>query len=277
MAVVAIFTACDKESVESVENVSAEIGQINFTQPDLFPEGVVYDKFNNRFYVSSLTNGDIGIVDSAGNYSVFISDTSLIATNGLEIDEARKLLYVTNNTGSVGVYNLDDGSRVRLINLVKLLPNAPDFINDVALDAQGNAYVTNSASPVIYKITAAGKASIYFQDDAFATGPNQFGFNGIEYGNHAGGYLLVAYSTANQVVKKPCTDKSAFSTLTLDAALNGPDGLLLSKDGKQLIVVNNAGGAEGNVLSFTTDNEWEKRNGEQHLQYRRRISYYGHG
>jgi sugar lactone lactonase YvrE len=137
-----------------------------------------------------------------------------------------------------------------------LLPGTPVFINDVALDNEGNAYATNSAAPVIYKITAKGEASIFFQDASLALPTGQFGFNGIEFGNS--GYLLVAYSSPKKILKLPVKNPAGYTTVNLNATLNGPDGLLLSNDGKQLIVVNNAGGsAEGSVQSFKSDNKWD--------------------
>jgi sugar lactone lactonase YvrE len=230
--------------------------EITFTQQNLFPEGVVYDKFNNRFYVSSTTNGDIGIVGVDGSYTPFITDPALIGTTGLEIDEARKLLYVSNSTNAtVGIYNINTGERVNFVDLKPLLPGAPVFINDIALDQQGNAYVTNSRTPVIYKISRDGTASIFYQDATFAT-PG-FGFNGIEYGNENGGYLLVAHSANNQVIKFPIAEPSDYNIVALNVPLANPDGLLLSKNGKELIVVNNAGGRNGRVISFTSKNKWE--------------------
>ncbi len=264
-----IFMSCKKEAINETPGLTAdnEVGakkkmdapqQINFTQQNLFPEGVVYDRFNDRFLVSSTNRGDIGIVNADGSYSVFIDDAALTSTTGLEISTSKKLLYVANAPGSVGIYNLNDGRRVALIDLASLIPGAPIFVNDIALDAQGNAYVTNSMSPVIYKITPDGTASIFFQNPAFATPPGGFGFNGIEFGNSQGGYLLVAHTATNSIVKIPVDDTSAYSTVTLDAALNRPDGLLLSKDGKQLIGVNNAGGtADGKVISFTSNNMFQ--------------------
>ena len=179
---------------------------------------MVYDKFNDRFYVSSTTRGDIGIVAADGSYTAFITDPALTATTGLEIDEARKLLYVSNSSdGSVGVYNINTGQRVAFIDLKPLLPGAPVFINDIALDPQGNAYVTNSRTPVIYKIAPDGTASIFYQDATFATAA--FGFNGIEYGNSNGGYLLVAYSAGNQVVKFPISSPSEYNIVEFNAPL----------------------------------------------------------
>src|SRR5918993_1387276 len=260
-----LFASCSKTSTLEEPQITASNNEIaakakpsgqatdiNFTVQNLFPEGVVYDKYNDRFYVSSTSNGDIGIVTKDGSYTPFITDPALISTTGLEIDEARKLLYVSNSSdGSVGIYNINTGQRVAFIDLKPLLPGAPVFINDIALDPQGNAYVTNSRSPVIYMITPEGTASIFYQDAAFAS--SGFGFNGIEYGNSNGGYLLVAYTVANQVIKFPVDDPSSYNIVSLDATLAGPDGLLLSKNGKDLVVVNNAGGGNGRVILFTSN------------------------
>ncbi|TDH20060.1 hypothetical protein EXU57_21745 [Segetibacter sp. 3557_3] len=264
-----LLSACSKTSltdeqllsppdnqVANVANQSNQVHDIEFNQENLFPEGVVYDKFNNRFYVSSTTRGDIGIVGADGSYTPFITDPALIGSTGLEIDEARKLLYVSNSSaGSVGIYNINTGERVNFIDLKPLSPGAPFFINDIALDPQGNAYVTNSRTPVIYKISVDGTASIFYQDAAFAT--TGFGFNGIEYGNQNGGFLLVAFSVNNQVIKFPVANPASYNIVTLNAPLAGPDGLLLSKNGKDLIVVSNASGGNGRVTTFTSKNKWE--------------------
>ncbi len=241
------------KDIWSKKNGDQTVQQINFTEENLFPEGVVYDPSNNRFYVSSTVNGDIGIVTPDGSYTPFITDAALTSTTGLEIDKARKRLYVSNSTSGVGVYNTGTGDRIYWVDLAGLLPGAPIFINDIALDPQGNAYVTNSLSPVIYKITPDGTASIFLQEPDLALQPGQFGLNGIEYGQ---GYLLAAFTAKNQIIKIPLNEPANFSVVQLNATLNGPDGLLLSKNGKQLIVVNNAGGAEGSVKSFTSANNW---------------------
>ena len=261
-----LLAACSKSPVQEEQLSPAKnqlsaratktASDINFTQENLFPEGVVYDKFNNRFYVSSTTRGDIGIVNSDGVYTPFITDPALVGTTGLEIDESSKRLFVSNSTdGSVGVYDINTGQRIHFIDLKSLVPGAPVFINDIALDNQGNAYVTNSRTPVIYKISSDGTASIFYQDAAFAT--TGFGFNGIEYANQQGGYLLVAHSATNSIIKFPVSNPAGYNTVLLDAALAGPDGLLVSKNGNELIVVNNAGGGNGKVILFSSTNKWE--------------------
>ncbi|HEX8529267.1 MAG TPA: hypothetical protein VF646_04570 [Cytophagales bacterium] len=236
--------------------------QINFTRPFLYPEGIAFDRRNDRFLVSSVSTGTIGAVAYDGTYAPFIQDLALTATVGLTIDEARRrvLVAVSNpalgNVASLGIYDLNTGERIELVNLLEAGGGAANFANDVALDPQGNAYVTNSFSPIIYKVDRDGNASVFFQNNQFATAPGEFGFNGIAY--HNSGFLIVAFSKENALYKIPLRDPSAFRKIELDAPLQSPDGLLLSQDGKQLVVVNNAGGSEaGRVLSFVSDDKWE--------------------
>lgn len=259
-----VLASCTKQVENYSENrTSAGINQLKkssvtapivFTETDLFPEGVAYDSKNDRFLVSSFRRGDIGIVTADGSYTPFITDPTLMATTGLEIDMAHQRLYVSNAPNGVGVYDLATGDRIFYADLAALLPGAPIFVNDIALDPQGNAYVTNSFIPIIYKITPDGDASIFINESSLAL-PGQFGFNGIEYSNS--GLLLVAYTAMNAILKFPIKEPSAYSMVQLDASLARPDGLLLSPNGKELTVVNNAGGGNGMVLTFTSRDKFE--------------------
>jgi hypothetical protein len=244
---------------------------INFTRPGLYPEGVAHDDLYNRFLVTSLRTGTIGSVSYDGTYSPFIQDEKLISTIGLEVDEARRRVLVAvsdpgagektspttaGKLAALGIYDQVTGSQIRFVNLGELRPDGRHFANDITIDANGTAYVTDSFSPIIYKVDRAGKASVFFENAAFATDPGQFGFNGIAY--HPDGFLLVAFSRDNKIIRIPVNNPSAYEEVQLNMALMGPDGLLLSKDGKQLIVVNNAGGqAPGKVLSFESNDNWK--------------------
>ena len=256
VALLALFASSCTKHDDPVKNPVA----INFTSPNLFPEGVAYDPSNNYFLVSSTILGDVGKVFANGSYSPFITDNVLVSTTGMEIDKPRKRLLVTNtnmasNTGQLAIYKTGSGERIRLVDLGGLLPASKHFLNDVAIDKEGNAYVTDSYSPMIYKVDPEGRASIIFQNEDFATPVGQIGFNGIEY--HPDGFLLVDFTYKNQLVKIPLK-KGPYSIVNLDTELKRPDGLLISQDGKRLIVVNNAGGtADGKVVSFTSSDNWQ--------------------
>lgn len=244
------------EDAKASAKIQEEPVTIHFSEPDLFPEGIAYDPFRHWFYVSSVTRGDIGIVTMDGTYNPFITDPTLTGTAGLELDKARKRLLVSNAEGGIGAYDLATGTRIFYTDLSAVLPGADIFINDIVVDPQGNAYVTNSFSPVIYKVDPYGNATIFFEEEDFATGPGEFGFNGITY--YQRGYLLVAFNLSNQIVRIPVRDPESYSIVQLDAPLKGPDGLLLSKDGKTLIIGNNAADSDlnGQVLTFATSDAW---------------------
>lgn len=262
------LSALQTEEAKGNKNLPATI---NFSQPALYPEGVAYDARHDRFLVTSLRFGTIGQVSPSGDYSPFITDERLISTIGIKIDEARqRVLVAVSDPGAgvntapttagklaaLGIYDLRSGALINFVDLSALRPEGGHFANDITLDPQGNAYVTDSFSPIIYKVDRDGNASVFFEDPAFATAPGQFGFNGITY--HPSGYLLVAFSAANQIIRIPVREPEAYEVVQLNAPLANPDGLLLSKDGKQLIVVNNANGeASARVLSFTSNNKWE--------------------
>jgi sugar lactone lactonase YvrE len=236
---------------------------IDFTSPFVFPEGVVYDPFNNRFLVSSIAMGTIGAVNHEGIYSPFIQDASLASTVGMEIDKARKRLLVTNTNidgtlAQLAIYDLNTGTRLYLIDLAAVANDgALHLVNDVTIDRQGNAYVTDSYAGIIYKVDRSGNASVFYQNTDFTPAHGAFGFNGIEYSNTRQGYLLVAHTDLGQIIKIP-VDKPASSTiLQLSTPVVSPDGLLLSKDSKQLIVVSNTGDLPGSkVLSLISTDNW---------------------
>lgn len=244
--------------------------EIRFTKEGLYPEGVSHDSTHERFLITSLRFGTIGQVGYDGTYTPFIQDDRLISTIGLKVDEVRKRVLVAvsdpgagigttpetaGQLAALGIYDLMTGKRIHFVDLGTLKPGLSHFANDIALDSLGNAYVTDSFSPLIYKVDVEGNASVFFEEEAFATDSGEIGFNGIAY--HPDGYLLVAFSKTNKVYRIPVNNTADYQEVQLTAALIAPDGLLLSKDGQQLIVVNNAGGqAPGKVVSFTSNDTW---------------------
>ncbi|RDV16744.1 hypothetical protein DXT99_02885 [Pontibacter diazotrophicus] len=260
-----------KDVIDDIEEAEAIPETITFTSPGLYPEGVSHDALNRRFLVSSVTSGNIGVVNYEGDYMPFITDDRLISTIGLEVDEARGRVLVAGadpggtpnstpgtagQTAVLGIYNLQTGALMHFVDLAALRPGMPHFANDITIDKLGNAYITDSFSPIIYKVDVWGNATVFYEDEDFATPEGAFGFNGIAF--HPEGFLLVAFSVENAIYKIPLNNPDAISQVQLNDPLESPDGLLLSQNGEQLIVVNNAGGeASGRVLSFMSGDNWE--------------------
>ena len=238
--------------------------EVIITQPSLFPEGVEYDREGHRFLVSSLTQGTIGAVDDQGNYEAFIEDEDFGATIGIEIDERRhRLLVCVSDPSTAGLaalasYDLRTGERQFFTDLIAVAgTGAPHFANDVAVDRHGNAYVTDSFSPIIYQVDPYGEASVFLQDSTFQPSPGAFGLNGITYLPNSA--LIVAFSETATLYKVPLDNPEHFAAIDAeDGVVTSPDGLYLSNNDKTLIVVNNDGGGDqGEVVALQSNDHWE--------------------
>jgi sugar lactone lactonase YvrE len=227
----------------------------------LYPEGTAYSKKQNVFFISSVNKGQIGKLDVSGNYTPFTQDPDLVATVGILADEKSNTLFVTNIDNGAAVktnpakayklsevigYDLKSGKRKFKIDVGKLNPGHPNFINDLTLDNEGNVYVTNSFSPVIFKIDKDHHASIFAQNEAW-TGEG-FNLNGIVY--HPEGYLIVAQSNKGLLYKINIKNPNDVKVIKVDE-LKGADGLILN-DRNELVVVSNASSKIFQVRS--TDN-----------------------
>ncbi|WP_461105436.1 gluconolaconase [Spirosoma koreense] len=222
--------------------------RIAFTANRLYPEGIAFDPATGRFLVSSITQGKIGYVDEQGHYLSFIeSDTQLISAIGLKVHDGK--LYVCNGdqgvsnkstaqttlkTAGLFVYDLATGQNLRRTNLATLLPNASHYANDVAFDDKGNAYVTDSFAPVIYKVPAdTNQASIFVESPLFAQGEG-INLNGIVY--HPDNYLIVVKANQGILYKIDMSNGNKVTEIT-GASLPNGDGMLLFNN--DLYVVNN--------------------------------------
>lgn len=107
-ALALLLTACHKDFLfDFIPKHHEAPVQTNFTEPNLFPEGLAYDPFHDWFYVSSASQGDIGIVTFNGTYKAFINDEKLTGTTGLKVDKSHKRLWVCKLENGMGAYDLN--------------------------------------------------------------------------------------------------------------------------------------------------------------------------
>jgi sugar lactone lactonase YvrE len=253
----------DEPAMPAVTNPS----RISVPQAGLSPEGVQYDDANKRFIVSSRTKGFISTVRDDSTFNQLADDPRLISTIGVNLDASRsRILVAVSDNGAntsrttattlrkraaVAIFNATSGALSSYVDLGGLRPALNHFANDIAVDSQGNAYITDSLSPIIYKVDAQGTATVFLENAqlsaATATG---FGLNGIVF--HPDGYLLVAKSDDGKLFKVPLNNPTGFTLVTSNQSLTGADGLLLF-DPTTLVVV---AGSQSTVFRMTTTDAW---------------------
>jgi sugar lactone lactonase YvrE len=263
------LAACKKDSDVGTSGPAA----VTFTQAGLYPEGTQYDDQRGLFLVSSQTAGRIGQVNDAGDYSAFADDPQLISTIGLRLDAARRRLLVAvsdpgyntartsattkGKLAALAIFNSSTGAITSYVDLGAFTPAGgttypAHFANDIAVDGSGNAYVTDSFAPLIYRVDAQGTVTRLLENTALAAPTGKFGLNGIVY--HPSGYLLVAKSDEGILLKVPLANPAAFTKVTLPTGLNlsGADGLQLLDNTTLLVVCN----AQGKVYKLTTTTDF---------------------
>ena len=239
--------------------------KITFSEENLFPEGIAYDAKRGHFLVSSLRRGDIGRVSDAGEYEVFITDDRLVSAIGLRLDAERdRLIVMVSDPGvsvktnpetqrklaAVAIYSLESGQELFFENLAS--EDGYHFANDAAVDSAGNIYVTDSFSPVLYRITPDYQFSEFLRDEDLAA--EGFGLNGIAF---AGGHLIVARSDVGQLLRVPLDNPADYTTIALERDLPDADGLVLMSDGRLIVITNGSSGAEAGAHVLRSTDDWQ--------------------
>ena len=200
---------------------------------NLFPEGLEYDEVNERFLLSSMTEGTIHQVADDGTLEPFIEDDEFLMTCGIEIDHINNRLLVAHfdrseQQGMLGSYDLETGLRIFMVDLSDLHPNTKIVANDVAVDTNGIAYVTDTDAPVIYRVDMEGKASVFIEDKILKN------INGIVA--HPDGYLILGASPG--LLLKIPLEEPRVTQIKLAGRINFQitDGIILHPDGSLIMV-----------------------------------------
>jgi len=267
--IAATLTSCKKDKISVVETNYPDM--ITSISVGLNPEGIEYNKNTQKFYLSSLNGGKIVAVDLNGNTAQFTSGEPYPITSvGLQIDYANNRLLVacanaqeifdndptTKGVSILRVYNLNTGAFIKDVNLSSLVPLAPQyFANDLAVDNNGNVYVTDFGAWVIYKVDKSYNASVFLSDTNKLKQPN-----GIDF--HPDGYLLASQLdfpifAQYKLVKIPVNNPAATSSITVITPMfRGFDGFVLNS-ANNIVGITNNGTMQNTVIELKSSDGWQ--------------------
>lgn len=240
---------------------SAQNSRLLHTFPgdQVYPESVAVDWATGVFYVGSVKEGTLfrgrvgraqmEVISPAG------ADGRTIA-NGLFYARGR-LVVLGRQSGQIYVYDTHNSQLLAKLHN-GLSGNEQTFLNDVVIAPDGNAYVTDSVNPVLYRVRQIGAQ---YQLDEFmrfdgsainyvkAKGEEGINVNGIA-ATKDGRFLIVAKRNENALFR---IDLRARQIARIDlgaSAIETPDGLFL--DGTTLYVAQNKPRSVA-VLQFSPD------------------------
>jgi Cu-Zn family superoxide dismutase len=231
----------------------------------VFPEGIAYDERTQLVFVSSTTDGTI-FRGSASDETLtpFLppgADGRTTAV-GLEVDSDGHLFVAGGQTGFVWVYDELTGDLIAALQT----GSSPTFINDIAVDKDGIAYITDSMSPVIYRARPNGSGGYTIErwlelaGSPIVYGPG-FNLNGIVV-SPSDRYLFTVQTNTGKIYRIDIATKDIVQLDVGGATFVNGDGLWIR--GNTLYVLQNQQAiiteirvqpnqARGTVVSQTTD------------------------
>lgn len=250
---------------------------VAFTVDDamLIPEGITYDPVDDVFFLSSVYQRKVVEVGRDGAARDFIvGDDEFYCGLGMKVDARRRHLWVVtavfngmrdydkalDGRSSVSCYDIESGQRLRHIALAD--GEQAFTFNDLELDADGNAYVTDTGMGAVY-IIEAGSDSL---GEAIAPGILR-GANGIALDREH--ELLYVARYGLDIVAVDLSDRSVVGLdQTDDVALFGVDGLYLH-DGALIAIQNHP--SLDRIARFTLSRDGRRVTGAEVLVRRHEL------
>lgn len=241
----ALATAIPLALIASLERAATSAdGTVAFRSGSWLRECAKWDPPRRRFLISTFFEGQIAEIRLPGiaGGSSEVEARTLIADGdvagnaslGIAIDGARGRFLVVYadvsrfRSAVVGSYDLVSGERFFLTRL-SYPEDEASFADDVAVDDDGNAYITDTKSNKIWKVGLNGELVSIIRSHFFSQTREWYrsfvGLNGIVY--HRNGYLLAVHTFAGQLFK--------IDTKTEEVKPVRVAGSLLMGDGMELL------------------------------------------
>lgn len=196
----------------------------------IHPESITADAAGN-LYVGSVDGTIYRAAAGATTATPWIrpsADNGLTSLFGVLADDGRSLLWVCNNPPFGGPAPAGAKSGVKAFDLATgalrgnydFPGDGPAACNDIAVDAQGVTFATDTAGGRIFSLAPGGDALALF-----AASPDLVGVDGIAFADDGTMYINNVRQHTVQRVDRSGGDYAGLTTLTLSEPVNGPDAL----------------------------------------------------
>lgn len=202
--------------------VSKLARQIVLDQADLYPEGIALRDYRS-FFVSSVGTGKILNANVDGNTQDLVAPFALGgSTLGLKHvgDYLWSCVSNTQNlaAGGLAKLNAQTGEQVAFYGL----PN-PGFCNDLVADQNGNVYVTESFSGIIYKLSAGSDTLVeWLSGMEYIPDPMAgYSFNGLALSNDER-ELIIGRADTGTIVRVQITESGDAGAVSNEVFVDQP-------------------------------------------------------
>ncbi|KAI3741748.1 hypothetical protein L1987_59422 [Smallanthus sonchifolius] len=250
----------------SLESATPTTHYYQFHSTGWVRESSKWDEVNRRFIVSFSDTGGLGVVHVPDDHnpSVVLEEIPVVrntdavgnGTCGVFIDRPRNRVVVAitdvfgNTYSAVAAYDLDSWKQLFFTQLSSS-GGGKSFADDVTVDSEGNAYVTDAKGTQIWKVGVNGQLLSVIKSPLFHAKEwykDIITLNGIVY--HPDGYLIVGHTITGNLFKVEINNGNKVTLVNLDSKLTIADGLELLSPTKLVVA-----GANGVKLVESTD-DW---------------------
>lgn len=235
---------------------AALLDEYILSDQDLVPESGDFDTTTQAFYVGSWTDGSLTRVDADGTETVVYTPPAAEGWGalGVAIDVEQRRLWVcmfdpaNEATDEVWVISLETLARTHTLALPSV-ENAS--CNDIALDSDGRAYITDSATPNIYRGDLDAEEITAWATDPLLPGPGLFGLNGIDVTSDDQ-YVLASSTLSPELFRITLAEPPVVTTIAVSGDLGeeNADGMSIV-DGQMYLSF------ASRVRRFSTTDDWE--------------------
>jgi Cu-Zn family superoxide dismutase len=228
--------------------VSLRVSSISLPGATVFPEGIA--AAGAYIYTGSSGQGTIFRAPRRGSAAEILSPGGTdgrTAAIGMKADRKGNLIVAGGGTGKVFVLDRATGATLGIYSRPAggvYAPSTPTFLNDVVITKNGDAYITDSFSAVLYRIPAASLAapSTTGTLEEWLAGPalapiayqNGFNLNGIVADKNR--YLLVVQANTGKLYRVTISTKAVQEVTVTGTTLTGGDGMVLENKNRLSVV-----------------------------------------